>query len=266
LFIRKITHRKDPDMKKFISIVLAFCMLLSLGTLLSSCGHDCVFSEDWTKDATSHWHACTHEGCTETADKAEHIWDEGQITTKATQEAEGVKTFTCTTCGQTKTEAVAFTGLSEEDWNIALSEYTFENVTYEESATSSLGIDSGTIKYKLNKDLVWIKNRAVGAPTTQRYTEPAQIEAIRRALVDSIRDIAPYEHYQYDAETKTYKATKKLYIAALKTSTDDITLKFENGKLAEIKYSLKLYAEGGDYTVTSTSKLWDYGTTVVDGF
>ncbi len=252
-------------MKRIVSILLTVCMLFALSTMFFSCG-DCVFSEDWTKNSNYHWRACTDEDCTELTDKAEHVWDEGRITTKATQEAEGVKTFTCTTCGQTKTEAVTFTGLTEEEWNIALSEFTFENVTYEESATTSKGVESGTIKYKFNKDLVWIKNRAGGAHTTSRLTDKEEIKTFRRAMVDSIQEIARYESYQYDAATKTYRSTEPIYISSLKSSSKNITLTFENGKLAEIKYEVKIYAVGDDYTVTSTSKIWDYGTTVVDGF
>ncbi|MBQ9805693.1 MAG: hypothetical protein IJW49_04210 [Clostridia bacterium] len=244
-------------MKRIVSILLTICMLLSLSTMLASCGHDCVFSEDWTKDATHHWHACAHEDCTELTDKAEHVWDEGQITTKATQEAAGVKTFTCKTCAQTKTEAIEFTGLSEEEWNIALSEFTFENVSYEESAISSKGDKSGTVKYKLTKDLVWIQRNAI------KLTDEEEIKTFRRALVDSIREIVPYESYQYDAATKTYKATEKIYFSALKTSTQNVTLTFANGRLVEIKYEVKIYAVGDDYTVTATIKLSDYGTTTI---
>lgn len=36
-----------------------------------------------------------------------HSWDEGKVTREATTEAEGEKTFTCTVCGQTRTEAIA---------------------------------------------------------------------------------------------------------------------------------------------------------------
>lgn len=39
-------------------------------------------------------------------DKVAHTWDEGKITKEATKEADGEKTFTCTVCGETKTEAV----------------------------------------------------------------------------------------------------------------------------------------------------------------
>ncbi len=35
-----------------------------------------------------------------------HSWDNGVVTTPPTEEAEGVKTYTCTACGATKTEAI----------------------------------------------------------------------------------------------------------------------------------------------------------------
>ena len=39
--------------------------------------------------------------------KLDHAWDEGKVTKEATTEAEGVKTYTCTVCKATKTEAIA---------------------------------------------------------------------------------------------------------------------------------------------------------------
>ena len=252
-------------MKKILSIILSVCMLFSLSALIVSCSHDCAFSEDWTKNATDHWHACTHDGCTEPSDKAAHEWDEGKITTKATQEAEGVKTFTCTVCGQTKTEGVAFTGLSVEDWTLALADFAFENCTYEESASTGSGaLSSRSITYKFNKDKAWIKNR-VGTPYNKTIDDPDEVEELRSALADSLRELLPYKSFAYDAETKTYKATERIYISALKDSTRDMTLKFENGKLAEITYSLKMYSSNTSYTVTATVKITDYGTTVING-
>ena len=37
---------------------------------------------------------------------ATHTWDAGKVTTEPTETAEGVKTYTCTVCGATKTEAI----------------------------------------------------------------------------------------------------------------------------------------------------------------
>ena len=60
----------------------------------------------WSSDATYHWHDCTVSGCGEQFDKAEHVWDEGTVTTKATFTSDGEKTYTCTVCEKTKTETV----------------------------------------------------------------------------------------------------------------------------------------------------------------
>lgn len=36
----------------------------------------------------------------------EHQWDEGKVTIKATDQKEGIKTYTCTVCGETRTETI----------------------------------------------------------------------------------------------------------------------------------------------------------------
>ena len=45
----------------------------------------------------------------------EHTWNDGEITTPATCKDAGVKTFTCTVCGETKTEEIA--KLTTHTWN-----------------------------------------------------------------------------------------------------------------------------------------------------
>ena len=41
-----------------------------------------------------------------------HDWDDGTVTTAPTETTPGVRTFTCTVCGQTRTEAIPATGAS----------------------------------------------------------------------------------------------------------------------------------------------------------
>lgn len=65
------------------------------------------YSTEWTYDDDNHWHACTDEGYTDLkADVAEHDWGDGEVTTPATYDAPGVRTYTCE-CGATKTEDIA---------------------------------------------------------------------------------------------------------------------------------------------------------------
>ena len=68
--------------------------------------HTHTFADVWSKDETYHWHAATCEHSERIKDKALHVWDEGEITTPATQEAEGVKCYSCTVCGAVKKEAI----------------------------------------------------------------------------------------------------------------------------------------------------------------
>ena len=63
-------------------------------------------SERWAFDSDNHWHPATCSHTDEREAIAPHVWNEGVITTPATEETEGVKTYTCTTCGNTKTSAI----------------------------------------------------------------------------------------------------------------------------------------------------------------
>ena len=49
------------------------------------------------------------------SDTCTHIWDEGVVTAEATCAKEGVKTFTCTWCGEKSTESIAVTDHTWDD-------------------------------------------------------------------------------------------------------------------------------------------------------
>ena len=85
-------------------------------TIPATGAHDYRFTK--TVDPT-----CTHggydlytcSGCVATerrnlTDAAGHKWDGGTVTTAPTETTPGVRTFTCTVCGQTRTEAIPATG------------------------------------------------------------------------------------------------------------------------------------------------------------
>ena len=60
---------------------------------------------NWSKVSdTTHKHTCSVCSKEETAN---HIWNSGSITKKATCKEEGIKTYTCTACNATKTEKIA---------------------------------------------------------------------------------------------------------------------------------------------------------------
>ena len=62
------------------------------------------------KGYTTHTCACGDSYVDTYVDALGHAWDEGKVTKAATETETGVKTFTCTRCGETKTEVIPATG------------------------------------------------------------------------------------------------------------------------------------------------------------
>lgn len=93
---------------------------------------------EWSKvDDTNHKRTCS---VCQSVETAAHTWNNGKITTEPTTTTEGVKTYTCTACGDTKTETVPKT---EEGYVLS----------YEASSSKGIVIRSNipttTGKYKL---------------------------------------------------------------------------------------------------------------------
>lgn len=90
--------------------------------VVSALGHDWgewVTSIEPTVSTVGYrYHICNRDGCGyregEDIPKLHtHTWDAGVVTQKPTAAEPGVRTYTCTVCGQTKTEAIPATGVPE---------------------------------------------------------------------------------------------------------------------------------------------------------
>lgn len=69
--------------------------------------HVHTFSDSWSKDETSHWHAATCEHTDLIKDKADHTYGPWKVTLEPTTETEGVQERSCTVCGHTQKESIA---------------------------------------------------------------------------------------------------------------------------------------------------------------
>jgi hypothetical protein len=251
-------------MKKITSFILATCILLAVPFAFTSCFHKCDFSGEWSADNVSHWRECADEECTEISDKADHVWNEGEITAEPTQEADGTKTYTCEVCRTTKPEAIVFTGLTEKEWNEIFSEKNFDNFTYVEEATvkgDGFEIVSTTV-YKCTATQGFVSLEMLGQKQNQ-FVGGDEAKEIKKAMQKSIFDLLKFEDFEYDAENKIYNLVGELYVESIGGNASEATLRFENGIPVELIYTGEVESEGIKMEYISKATFSDFGTTEV---
>ena len=163
-------------MKKILAIILATLMIASFSACESAKestdsndnaeNYEHSYNSDWEKDDTYHWHACKDEKCESVSSKAEHTWDDGKITTPATAQADGVKTFTCTACNQTKTEVVKYqidTTVTESEWKAA---FELNNATATGYLTENG--EKEEVLFKLDKTVYYSEMEGYAAWVTEK--------------------------------------------------------------------------------------------------
>jgi len=107
--------------KLFTILLLVLGLFCSIFTLASCTKktHTHSYANDWSQDELFHWQKCL--GCETIRNKAEHDWNLGIVTLEPTEISEGIKTYTCNTCGQTQIESIPKIGAHEhtfsESWS-----------------------------------------------------------------------------------------------------------------------------------------------------
>ena len=138
--------------------VLALCLIMPVAFMLSACDDDKPapaqeqhvhsWNNEWSKDATNHWHDC--DGCEETKDVAAHNFVFSSHKTPATCTVAGVDIEVCSVCGQTREVSVNATGIHTPDEHGFCSqcgEYQGEMIAVNTQKSFST-IDPGTYYFK----------------------------------------------------------------------------------------------------------------------
>ena len=171
--------------------------------------HRHTLSAEWSSDANNHWKVCTGEGCplSEGAhiQEAAHTWDAGVVTTEPTHLAAGVKTYTCTVCGATKTEAVAKVAHTYGEAGAKVGDATTYECTVDQTKAYQLDLET---PQKLKSDVSWnitglpagtyeIELYACASSTTlpQKYDGRYQFKADDAAYIGASDDNATYASY-----------------------------------------------------------------------
>ncbi len=233
-------------MKRAVSLFLCAVLLLSSFVFFacddeSGNEHTHIYSDEWTKNKTEHWHICTVEGCAEISDKASHSWDSGN------KSGETV-IYTCTVCGEIKTEGAApgKRTVTESEWSAALDLDNFTNFKVSGTAIDEgdpesfvLTVESADKGHyvssnKNTEEYSWLENDVYrnyfynSEAWTYRIEDSYGIYQYGVVLdIVELLQSAEYRDFTYSEETKLYTGDITFF-----DEDAECELGFLNGKLA----------------------------------
>lgn len=204
-----------------------------------------------------------------------HTWDAGRITEAATCTKDGVKTYTCTVCGETKPEAVKATGHKFGSWTKTEDATVF--APEKQARTCSVckvleKRESGaalqpTIKVTANKITLKIKQSTKGF----KVTGLAAGDYVKSYKSSNTKIFKVSKNGKITAGKKTGKAkltitlasglkkkvtvkVQKADVKTMKITGLDKTLKLKKGKKTTLEPTLKPFTSKQKITYTSSNK------------
>ncbi|MBE6600326.1 MAG: hypothetical protein E7640_03910 [Ruminococcaceae bacterium] len=289
-------------MKKILLTILIISLICSVTAVFASCDEEHVhsFPENWVYDENSHWHECSDDLCIEISEKADHVWGEETVVEEATPESEGTSEKKCTVCGASESSSVTFAGISENKWNVMISESAFENYTlkYDGTMTVTAGEEENVSQMKsickIASDKMEITVFAVSEdglivlPLDPLVLEGDLAETQKVQYTQLFFAVIQcYENFEYDAEQNVYKINEtvtiekdlaaisfsptgentEMIVPTVITIKDAVATVSDDGKLLSLVCDYKQDMEMNGGIVTEGITTWtfsDYGTTVIE--
>jgi hypothetical protein len=222
-------------MKRILTSILCLILVLSF-TSCAGCGkhptdpaakgHD--YLDQWSTNATHHWHDCSDKTCTAQIDRAEHTWGEATLVKEATFKEAGELKYVCTVCQRSKIETVDFKGFDASFWADLCKAENFANVTLSENTTVAEVYASAI--YYFTTEAVYLTS--VNVDTSETTTEEvgeATAARLRSYYADFLATvIALGEKCEYIPISKSLSSSE----------TFDVTVDGGAYKITELKIEL----------------------------
>lgn len=277
-------------MKKIIA-TLATAILAVTCIAFGGCSHTCEFSAEWSKDATNHWHACTVEGCTLTADSSAHTFENGVCSVCEYAHTEHTnENGACSVCGVVDH---AFYQVSDETWAstfafgdgyVLVQTQTREGQTESYVSTTNFSLTTGVeSKYQakdgegnvLMENSMFVEFDEENGKVYQyqpvynsTYTEvlgysqqeiPVPLSVYKQMFLSQSvlgAELGKKSNYTYNNATKAYEAqTITEGQGEYPTVCKNVSIKFENNVLKSITYQMEEEYLGQTETINVTATL-----------
>ena len=249
-------------MKKILSLVLSFALILAMGSMLFSCDetnnetdttantadttttteavtegataveHTCEFdTEAWASDDNAHWYACKTQNCNKQDQKADHAYGTPVIE----QTTDKVKrTYTCEFCKHEKVEETTISSVIENEasWDQAFTNLEFVN--YSIIITMTLDGESQVNKISVGADAAYYLIQDYIEYYTMKNADGTWSTYMRLLRGADVKT-------EYEGYVKLADNTDKYYKSTITESVLDISF-------AENFEKFTYNAETGEYT------------------
>ncbi len=209
-----------------------------------------------------------------------HTWDSGKTTTRATCAKTGVKTYTCTVCGATKTESIAKTAHTYK--NVITKATTSKNgkitpkcsvcgatktaTTIYKIKSMSLSTSSYTYNGKAKKPSVTVKD-SKGNKISSKYYTVSYISQSTGKKVSSMKNPGKYyvkvtfkTRYSGSLKKAVTIKPKKTSIKSIKASSKGFTVKWGKVSTQNTGYQVQ-YSTSKSFKSAKTATVKKTGTT-----
>ena len=214
----------------------------------------------WTyKDASSHSRVCANNSTH--VETAAHSWSAGVVTKAPTTEAEGIRSYTCTVCGGTKTESIAKLNAGEPlspEYAPAL-EQEEQKVLTMKGDEAPVGSSFSLLKLRAAKTtkksvkLQWNSVKGAsgyviyGSPCGSKFKKIAEIKkgSAKSFTVNKLKKGKYYKFYiiataEFNGQTKVLAGSKSIHIATAGGKMGNHkTLTFKNVKKNKLTLKVK---------------------------
>ena len=193
-------------------------------------------------------------------ESGQHTWDDGQVTTAATCTENGVMTYTCTTCSDTKTETIAATGhaYGEPVWSWTDG--------FEATATFTCANDATHVE-NVTAEVTSAVTTPAACETTGVRTYTAKVTFEGKEYTDTKTEVIPATGHAYGAPVwkwnDDFTASATFTCANDPSHVKNVTATVTNAVTTEATcestgvrtYTAKVTFDGKDYTDTKTETL-----------
>ena len=193
-------------------------------------------------------------------ESGQHTWNDGQVTTAATCTENGVMTYTCTTCSDTKTETIAATGhaYGEPVWSWTDG--------FEATATFTCANDATHVE-NVTAEVTSAVTTPAACETTGVRTYTAKVTFEDKEYTSSKTEVIPATGHAYGAPVwkwnDDFTASATFTCANDPSHVKNVTATVTNAVTTEATcestgvrtYTAKVTFDGKDYTDTKTETL-----------